>query len=403
MVDRSAPAFAGDSGAFGSEPRPRAEAVTVLEQLLAQLFPAPPSLDCITIDDVLRRYRLTGLGAPALTAIEQSQRIVRARGDYGQTGLCEFHVGLVYFNWEDYRAAANQFALARQPWTLAGDHSANCLTHFAQGLALYHAYHNEPAMLQFGRTERLLARAPHGTAAPRHARLAEALRPLLVAAQEALREALWPEDRVPEPAGRGYLSVPPLRAQPRPEDDGVAVGRPAAPPVERLSSSGVFARAARPPERPGSVALPISNLPGGLGSAGDGPTRGPVPGHIIVDDRYTWYTITERHGAFLPTVETGMWLLADNDVDERPSEADYVIIGSRQAGLGSITVQPVSYSSLVPYCYLGYRLPEGDARGESSSRLFVDETQQPVVSGDLLVLAVVVGLLARLGASVGRW
>ena len=120
------------------------------------LFPNPPSLDCITIDDVQRRYRLTGLGAPALAAIEQSQRLVRARGDYSQTGLCEFHIGLIYFHWDDPRAAANQFALARQPWTLADDHSAACLTHFAQGLALYHAFHNEPAMLQFGRAERLL-------------------------------------------------------------------------------------------------------------------------------------------------------------------------------------------------------------------------------------------------------
>ncbi len=383
MVDRSASFAASEvrSAGAGSEPRPRPEAVTVLERLLGLLFPNPPSLDCITIDDVQRRYRLTGLGAPALAAIEQSQRLVRARGDYSQTGLCEFHIGLIYFHWDDPRAAANQFALARQPWTLADDHSAACLTHFAQGLALYHAFHNEPAMLQFGRAERLLARVVHGVQAARHAALLDQLRPLLMAAQEALREDLWPADRPPEgqatPPERLYVAVPPARDAP-----------PAATPPPAARSDSAARRAFdRPPpslDRATRALPPISNLPGGLGDV----PRGPVPGHIVVDDRFGWYVIAERRGSFLPAVAAGTWLLADSEPDERPpARGEYVIVGSRRAGLGSIAVQPISRSSVVPHVYLGYRAvgPDGAAR------ILLDDGQGATTADDAQVLAVVEG------------
>ncbi len=74
------------SSASQTDARPRVEAILSLERLLDILFPGPPSLDCVTIDDIERRYPLTGLGAPALRAIEQSQRIVRARGEFSQAG-----------------------------------------------------------------------------------------------------------------------------------------------------------------------------------------------------------------------------------------------------------------------------------------------------------------------------
>ena len=90
--------------------RPVREAVSVLGRLLKVLFPEQPSLDVITVENVIERYPLTGLGAPALAAIEQSQRIVRGRNDYNQLGLGEFHVGLIYLYWDDCRAAANQFS-----------------------------------------------------------------------------------------------------------------------------------------------------------------------------------------------------------------------------------------------------------------------------------------------------
>ncbi|MCW5863412.1 MAG: hypothetical protein KIT52_09935 [Anaerolineae bacterium] len=377
------------SSASQTDARPRAEAVLGLERLLDILFPGPPSLDCVTIDDIERRYPLTGLGAPALTAIEQSQRIVRARGDFSQTGLGEFHIGLIYFQWADHRAAANQFALARQSWTLAGDHSANCLTHFAQGLALYNAYHHEPAMLQFGRAERLLNRPVHGAGAARHAALADKLRPLLTAAQVALREDLWPKDEPPPAKGKGHASgrdasgaATGATAADGGNADGGGMGaQTPAPPLIQLEAQRVFERGPRPSEW---APRPLSNL---HRRRADG-SSGPVPGHVSVDERFGWYIIAERRGSFLPTIAPGTWLLADSEIDERPPAArDYVVVGSSRAGLGSITANPISYSTALPYCYLGYRVfgPDGAAQ------LILDDSRQTASGGDLLVLAVVEG------------
>ena len=354
--------------------RPVREAVAVLQRLLKLLYSEPPSLDIITVRNILDRYPLTGLGAPAMSAIEQSQRIVRARGNYEQVGLGEFHIGLIYLYFDDSRAAANQFAVARQPWSLVSDGPAACLAHYAQGLGLYHSYHNEPAMLQFGRAERLLNRSSIGAQAERFAALDKEMRPLLSIAQETLRESLWPKEQQPaEVLQAGYLSVPADVAARPPQ------------PEAKSEVSRVDQRPAERPEWAKRVPLPISNLPG----AGD-TARGPVPGHITTDDRFGWYRIAVKKGEFLPALASGTWLLADRDVDERPSAGrEYVVVGSRRADLGSIAVQPVSHTSAMPYCFLGYRLPDESA--PSNSRLVLDESEGPSAAEDAIVLAVVEG------------
>ena len=355
--------------------RPVREAVAVLERLLKLLFPDSLSLDIITVENIVQRYPLTGLGAPALAAIEQSQRIVRARGDYGQSGLAEFHIGLIYLHWDDCRAAANQFALARQPWSLANDVPAMCLAHYAQGLGLYHSYHNESAMLQFSRAERLLNRPAIGAQGERLVALGKEMRPLLLIAQETLRESLWPkEQQSAEVLQAGYLSVPPEAPAPVAEPEPESASRPA------------LRRKSERPEWAKRVPLPISNLPDGISDA----PRGPLPGHITTDDRFGWYQIADKKSEFLPAVASGTWLLADREVDDRRSSArEYVVVGSARADLGSIVVRPVSHISTMPYCYLGYRVAEESA--PEQSRLFLDENERPLASDEVLVLAVVEG------------
>jgi hypothetical protein len=348
------------------------QTVDILTRLLSLLYPESNSLDIITVEDVIRRYPLTGLGAPALSAIEQSQRILRGRGEFDQVGLGEFHVGLIYLYWNDTRAAANQFSLARQPWSLANDSTAICLAHYAQGLALYHAYHNESAMMQFSRAERLLNRTPSGPQAERFKQLATALRPLLTISQETLRHSMWPEEQVPDAAKSGYLSVPPRASK-------------AAETLAGRSFEGSGRTADQPP-----IPRPISNLPGGESDV----LRGPVPGHIVLDDRYGWYIVAEKSGDFLPQVAVGTWVLGERDPEEHVvSGREYVIVGSRQEDLGSILVQPVSHSSAVPFCYLGYR--EQSQAGEldaGDSRLYLNEAALQAASSEVLVVAVVEGL-----------
>lgn len=358
--------------------RPVREAVAVLNRLLALLFPEPNSLDIITVDDILRRYPLTGLGAPALAAIEQSQRILRARGEYGQVGLGEFHIGLVYLYWGDTRAAAGQFALARQPWSLASDSPAICLAHYAQGLALYHAFHNESAMMQFSRAERCLGRPQLGPQAERFQLLATEMRPLLTIAQETLRQSMWPEDRSPESVKNDYLTLP-ARMTGREQAGEGADGRPPAG----------FVRMAEAGDTP-SVPRPISNMPGGDANL----LRGPVPGHIATDDRFEWFVVTERKSDFLPHVAVGAWVLADRDLEERPTSGrEYVVVGSRQTGLGSILVQPVAGGGATLNCFLGYRDPAPVAAlPEGGSQLVLNETGWLAAESDCLVVGVVAGL-----------
>lgn len=375
MVDGSATTADNAQRPSGSRERPAA--VSALELLLAQLFPDPPSLDCVTVDDILRRYRFTGLGAPALTAIEQSQRIVRARGDYHQLGVCEFHIGLIYFTWADHRAAANQFLLARQSWTLAGDASAKCLAHFAQGLALADAQHLEPAMLQYGRAERLLSQSPRsGPAATRHGALEEKMRPLLMAAQEALRVKLWPND---------------------PSEPAASAERASA---ERASSDVPPPHRAAPDDRP-LLGAHLSNLR--LTPPEPSRRNSPILGHTLDDDRYTWYAVADRHGGFLPSIPTGIWLLADRELDDLATGRNVVIVSSRQAGLGSISLRPLVQSSLTHSLYLGFRIsgrvapdgpvaPGGPAAPDGPlPQLFLNDSDQSFSSSDVQVLGVVRG------------
>ncbi len=365
--------------ASDAEPlRPVREAVVVLEGLLKILFPDPLSLDIITVENIVQRYPLTGLGAPALAAIDQSQRIVRARGDYGQSGLAEFHIGLIYLHWDDCRAAANQFALARQPWSLAGDAPAMCLAHYAQGLGLYHSYHNEAAMLQFSRAERLLNRPATGTQGERFAALAKEMRRVLLIAQETLRDSLWPkEQQSAEVLQAGYLSVPPNMAPETP---------PAAQAATEPDPRHALRRRAERPEWAKRVSPPFSNLPDGIGDT----PRGPLPGHITTDERFVWYQIADRKGEFLPNVSSGMWVLADREVDERgPVGREYVVVGGAQDELGSIAVRPIAHGSAMPYCYLGYRV--ADEAAPEQSRIFLDNDEQPSAPDEVLVLAVVEG------------
>ena len=376
MVDGSA-TTADNAGSPWPGSRVRPQAVRELEVLLALLFPDTPLADCITVDDVLRLYRFSGLSVATLRAIEQSQRIVRARGDYAMLGVCEFHIGLIYFTWSDPRAAANQFLLARQSWTLAGDHPGKCLGHFAQGLALAEALHYEPAMLQYGRAERLLSQPPrHGPAATRHGALEEALRPLLLAAQAAARARLWPyEGSDPAAAGSadganqttGGATPPPRGATPPPRAEAAASDDAA--PIDNLLRSGV-----------------VSNLRGAQARR-----ESPIPGHTFLDGRYAWYAVADRRGDFLSSIAAGIWLLADNELDDAVNGRVLVIVGSRQAGLGSISLRPFGPSTVTQSLYLGFRdSGVGGGRPIASAQLFLNSGDS-VSGSDVQVLGVVRG------------
>ncbi len=165
--------------------------VEQLNELLNMLYGRPESPDLITLDDVLRRYRLTALGKPAMTAIDQSRRMVRAIGDYEQIGLCEFHIGLIFLYWGDGRGAAQQFMAARQQWSFTDHTAAVSLAHYAASVAQRHVFEHEKAMRQLGKVKQLLPRirlAPISVIS----KFVQALREAVETTRSEMRDEMWP-------------------------------------------------------------------------------------------------------------------------------------------------------------------------------------------------------------------
>ncbi len=392
-----------------------------LRALLAGLFPDDPSPDLITLENVLDRYPLTGLGAPATAAIEQAQRIARARGDTNQAGLCEFHIGLIFLHFGDSRAAVGQFMAARNQWTLAGDAAATCLAHYAQGVGLARSFRYEPAMAQFGRAERRLNRAAHGLQSLRLGELGEALRPALEKAMLDVRRQLWSGELAGDSSDGGALGgtgqpangpsgtvggEPEQSEASRPDEsaapagapqwagrrtgtastgDGVAEA-PVAAPISRLAQP-------RPPAAESwSVARPLAAVPAPAAEVG------PVPGHQLQDDRYAWYVVHQRRDSWLPDLTEGTLLLVDTDPDQQIlGGGDLVILGGRQVQNSSVIVRPQTTPAPELYCFVVQ--PEADGvplSTSSDSRFMSTENGRSDSFDNSLVLGVVVGSWHRM-------
>ena len=296
----------------------------MLGDLLNLLYPPPPNPDIITLEDVLIRYRLTGLGAPAITALQQAQRIIRAGKDYTQIGLCEFHIGLIYLYGGYCLAAAQQFAEARRQWLFADETASVCLSFFAQGQAQHLVFHYEPAMGCYHKTEHYLPRLKLSSPSARLDDFIPKITVLLKEAQATLRDKMWPPD---EPEREGAASEPtpePATADPPP---GAAEPTTADPSAENIVEE------MRTPSEdftePSDVPPPIIF-----------PTHAsPTSALLTTREYYEWYRVSNRHGDFLPFVQEGEWILVDTRGQAKYEPHDLIIIGGKQNELnGSIPV-----------------------------------------------------------------
>jgi len=184
-----------------------------LNELLNMLYGRPENPDLITLDDVLRRYRLTALGKPAMTAIDQSRRMVRAVGDYEQIGLCEFHIGLIFLYWGDGRGAAQQFMAARQQWSFTDHTAAVTLAHYAAGVAQRRVFEHEKAARQLGKVKQLLPRIPLAPVSVTN-QFMETLQAAVETTRSEMRDEMWPpplmggETEIAPPQSRLGVSEP---------------------------------------------------------------------------------------------------------------------------------------------------------------------------------------------------
>lgn len=249
-----------------------AATVDLLTRLLQMLYPHERHLDIVTVADIRRRYPLTGLGVPAMRAIEQAQRIVRATNDYHLIGLCEFHVGLIYLYWRDNRGAGQQFAAARRQWSFVNATAAVCLALFAEGRAQEFALHHEAAMTTYSRAEQQLPRIRFETAQEGLRRFTSTLVHELAQAKEVLRLLL-------AQAWQDQEHLPPVRVA----------------PDQR-----------RPPQTIAPVPQPVS----------------PVPAAAT----QRWYQVERRQAGFAPHLPRGAFLLGDTAVTHY-RQHDWVVIG----------------------------------------------------------------------------
>ncbi len=249
-----------------------AATVELLTRLVRMLYPNRRDLDIVTVEDVQRRYPLTGLGVPAMRAIEQSQRIVRATNDYHLIGLCEFHVGLIYLHWEDNRGAAQQFAEARRQWSFVNATAAVCLALFAEGRAQEFAHHHESAMTSYGKIEQRLPRIRYDQAQEGLRRFTSTLAHELAQAKETLRLLL-------QQSWQDQENLPPGSAAP----DSTRPSQTIAPVPQYLS---------------------------------------PVP----LAEAHRWYRVERQQAGFFPQLPTGAFVQADTAVSAFMPD-DWVVVG----------------------------------------------------------------------------
>lgn len=308
-----------------------AAAVELLTGLQKLLYSKQQNLDILTVADVQRRYPLTGLGIPAMRAIEQSQRMIRATNNYELIGLCEFHVGLIYLYWQDSRGASQQFAEARRQWSFVNATAAVCLSLFAEGLAQELALHHETAMTLYSKAEQRLPRIRFDQPDEALRRFTSTLVLELRQARESLRALLqqtWAEQGSAKP---GELPLPALS----PPD--LVAAQPTPPPQQTIAPLPKYA----------------SPLP--MGSA------------------YRWYEVRRQQAGFLPRLRSGMFVQVNTAVS--PSAVPVLVaVGSMDAVPAHLRLQPYAHETPFAYLYLGYW---------QGSETAVDDLQETPLTVDL--------------------
>lgn len=333
-----------------------AETVQVLYELLDLLYPELPSPEIITLKDVQRRYPLTGLGSPAMTAIQQSQRIVRANGDYRQVGLCEFHVGLIYLYWGQCLGAEEQFAEARRQWSFANNEEASvCLGYFAAGNAQHRIRHYEAAMSSYGKTEQWLSRVRWSPPSEGQEKFVEEIGKALAKVQEELREKLWPPDERESPPRPQAEAQASRQNDTRPENVATA---------ERDDTATTNQEPSSPRETADSVPKPVIAIANSHHSAT------PVPGHENSSEHYQWYQVINRDDAFLSDIPEESWLLVDVEGNvEQPPASKLFLVGSDGNDIeGSVIVRPHNVTPPFSRIYLACLDPDSTVEGASFVR-----------------------------------
>ena len=283
-------------------------AVDRLETLLDKIYP-DPSPDIFTLTDFTNRYPLTGLGDLAIREIEQSVRINNSLNNYTQIGLCEFHIGLIYLFWGDFRGAMTQFNSARKKWGFAGAGTTASLCFLAEGYANYLALHYEEALRCYGLAERAVARIN----SKRNEFYYNEIVAYIQEAHEDAREAIWQRMRAKPSTAETKESTDDTEDAPPSETASEPINRMTTPPPEsqvrptsQIVDPAPANNIAADSKENHAVAAPMfkTHLPVTIDV--------PFPGHLQSDPNYVWYQVENRSDNILyHDLCEGDWLLVN--------------------------------------------------------------------------------------------
>ncbi|MCL4264337.1 MAG: hypothetical protein KJ069_14030 [Anaerolineae bacterium] len=366
---------AGSPQSYNNNPQTRV-AIHCLQELLELLHP-DPTPDVFTLTSLQYRYKLhENMNLAAIQDIEQSQRINRALGDYRQSGLNEFHIGLIYLYWGECYAAEKQFVMAWRHWSMAHGQVADLsLSLLGRGYAEGLAHHYEAALVSFGKVGRYFDRLPQQPSIQMN---------FYVKLQRYLREA---QELCSQKMRQRPIEVPEESGQLR-EGNGFEEESQHTPPEETTTADEPAQESGETHEPP----PPRTNL-------SDDPL--PIDGHVKVDGRYRWYLVERRQtDDFIPQIHSQDWLLVFMQPDQSDlthTEEQPIVIVCQSVSGSTIHLRPHPSEQIGQ----GYRIYLRESRGESWSFVRNPETGEvfltPEGREDVVNLEKIIGIV------VGLW
>lgn len=295
-------------------------AVHHLRDLIKLRFPDPKA-DVFTLDSFEYRYKLHGLNQMAIQDIERSQRINRALRDFFQSGLNEFHIGLIYLYWGQCHAAEKQFEMAWRQWSFVHEPGGSSVAQMGRGYAQQLVHQYEEAMISFGKASRELSKASQDVRFD----FCEKMEKYLDEARGILIEKMHPlpdiDTEPPESETLGEFPTSDIQ-----ESEAVEVQ------AEPLEEGHLY-------EDDGTE---VDVPPPRLSNLSDDPM--PIDGHSKEDDSYRWYVVEERMSDnFMPQFHAGDWLLVHMEPEQSdvaPTPGEPVVIVSETESGSTIHLKP---------------------------------------------------------------
>lgn len=379
-------------------------AVKQVESLIKLRFPDPHP-DVFTLRDFRVRHKFMGFGEAATQTIAKSQRINRQKNNFSRIGLCEFHIGLIYFYNNDCMGAMQHFSNARYQWGFVNEPTGTAIAYLAQGLAQQLYWQYEAAMNNYTKAQALLPRIARLPATREHNQLFNSLTDMLSQKQRQLERHLWEADNLatavppPEEPDSDTTAPPPSDTPSPPSSaslDVITESKQAEKNVEQPTPP--------PPSPPLSSAPfpPVIRFDTGIPS-----DFTIIPGHHQNDPNYGWFQIlNEPQSSFFPSeVQKEGWVLIFKRKQEGMGRGELVVVGHEDDTLldhHAVRLQPLIGLQPYPIITLAW-LDDLDEQVENKAHSVSDRIEHVDLSTSPEMSLIPTRMSKIIGVVVGFW